>query len=178
MKNCALHSKIYINKAGKIGIVRRFFAPNDLVWILRPRPLGTDKVSTMWLGPCKVLQRLSAHTYTIQVSESTVRDVHASQLKKYFAPCVGQSWPMFYTREHVDDTHALEGDWDVEKIIRHRRRKDDTWEFLTKWENCDDSESTWEPPSSFLQRFCLPWAKYCRQQKIDMSIMEHLRSLA
>ena len=132
----------------------------------------------MWVGPCKVLQRLSAHTYHIQVGENSVRDVHVAQLKKYFASCVGPSWPLFYTRESHDNTHALEGDWDVEKIVRHRKRRDGTFEFLTKWENCDDSENTWEPPSSFLQRFCLPWAEYCRERHIDLSLMDHLRSLA
>ena len=154
------------------------FVAGDLVWTLRPRPLGIDKVSTMWVGPCKVLQRLSAHTYHVQLGDTTVRDVHTSQLKKHFASCVGPSWPLFYTRERAEDTHALEGDWDVEKIVRHRKKKDGTLEFLTKWEHCDDSENTWEPPASFLQRFCLPWAEYCRAHRIDLSLLEHLRSLA
>ena len=152
------------------------YMPQSRCWILRPRPLGVDKTLSWWVGPCLVLKRLSAHTYQVQMSDTTTRDVHVAQMKPYQPDFQGASWPLHFTRDEPLDTHALEGDWDVEAILAHRRDPACGYQFLTKWAGCDDSENTWEPPSSFLQRFNAIWAGYCKQHHLHLDVLDHLKA--
>ena len=123
-----------------------------------------------------MVQRLSTHTYKVQVSDDGNRDCHISQMKPYFVDPSGPQWPLHYTRDIPIDTHALEGDWNLEAILRHRHGKNGQVEFLVKWDGCDASESTWEPPSSFLPRLNLQWAKYCRDHNILLDVVDHLNA--
>ena len=107
----------------------------------------------MDICPCLVMKRLSVATYHVQTSDTTTRDIHLAQMKPYHPDPEGASWPLYFTRDDPLDTHALEGDWDVEAIVAHRRDPGCGYKFLTKWDGCDPSENTWEPPSAFLQRF-------------------------
>ena len=152
------------------------YAPDEKVWVLRPRPMGVEKTATWWIGPCQVVQKLSNHTYKIQVGETRTRDIHVSQLKRHHPPLAGPHWPLFFTQETPLDGHGLQNDFLVEKILRHRLNKDNnTSEFLVKWDGYGEEECTWEPPSSFLPVFSQPWAAYCRSHHLRVDVVGNLK---
>ncbi|XP_031621378.1 chromobox protein homolog 3-like [Contarinia nasturtii] len=39
--------------------------------------------------------------------------------------------------------------YDIEKIVRHRRRPDGSYEYFVKWKGYDSSANTWEPKENF-----------------------------
>jgi hypothetical protein len=86
------------------------FCAGDLCWVIRPRPLGADKTSTWWIGPCPVVQRLSDHTYTVQISPTSTRDCHIAQLKRHFPSADGTSWPLHFSRDSPTEPDAAVGD--------------------------------------------------------------------
>ena len=164
-----LHAKLYVPEK-EIPT----YNPDEKVWVLRPRPLGVEKTLSWWIGPCQVLKRLSAHTYEVQVGESKVRDVHVSQVKRYYPPLEGPSWDLFYTNKDAPTDPALEGDYLVERVVRHRKNKEGALEFLVRWAGYGSEEDTWEPVSSFLPSFSQPWADYCRRLKLHVDVLNHL----
>jgi hypothetical protein len=58
------------------------FSVGDTVWYLRPPGTGT-KLSTRWLGPCKVVARTGESSYEIRVSPSRTMAAHATFLKPH-----------------------------------------------------------------------------------------------
>ena len=59
------------------------YKPGDKVWLLRPRPIGVDKLLSWWLGPCPVVAREGAESYLIEDKPGHQRPAHSSQLKPY-----------------------------------------------------------------------------------------------
>ena len=41
------------------------FKPGDKVWVLRPAPMGRNKMETWWLGPAKVTCRVGNTSYKV-----------------------------------------------------------------------------------------------------------------
>ena len=72
------------------------FCAGDNVWVLRPRVAVGDKVEPRWVGPCKVVQQLGAHTWRVQTSPSHVRDVADVEMKLHHAAVVGPSWTLWH----------------------------------------------------------------------------------
>ena len=152
---------------------REQYPVGSKVWVLRPRPIGANKVLTWWTGPHKVLQQVGERTYTIDMGGGRKRDCHTTQMKMHRPPVEGPEWPMHYTKgEAVEEEEQDPDDFDVEKILRHRRNKKGELEFLVRWEGYGEEEDTWEPPSNFMQRVCAPWVEYCKGNGLNFSILE------
>ena len=58
------------------------FNVGDTVWYLRPPGTGT-KLSTRWLGPCRITKRVGEHSYEIRVSPTRTMAAHATFLKAH-----------------------------------------------------------------------------------------------
>ena len=77
---------IHVKRMNTINKRRRelsVLAVDDLVWYLRPRGKPGEKLETYWIGPCKVLERRSDHSYIIEIDTDRRQEAHRSQLKEY-----------------------------------------------------------------------------------------------
>ena len=89
---------------------------------------------------------------------------------------LGKSWTLFYTKgvgKELDDCEP--GDYVVEDILAHKVLKDGELRFLVRWEGYSQEHDTWEPPTSFLPRYCEPWAKYVGKKKLLVDVGTHLK---
>lgn len=59
------------------------FCAGDLVWVLRPRTIGTNKLKSWWLGPCPIRQRLGDLTYEVEIKPGAFICVHRAQMKAF-----------------------------------------------------------------------------------------------
>ncbi len=48
--------------------------------------------------------------------------------------------------DEEDDEESDESDdeWEVERIVKHRIKRKNDWEFLIRWKGCTAKEDTWE----------------------------------
>ena len=65
-------------------------------------------------------------------------------------------------------------EWEVEKIISHRKRNGE-WEFLTKWVGYEPGKESWEPVKNFIHRFSGELVRYCNINKIPVDLMKELQ---
>ena len=133
------------------------YQPGMRVWVLRPR--REQKLSTWWTGPHIIQKQLGSHTWQVDVGNKP-RACHTMQLKPWVAPIHGQPWPLHHHQLQDPDQPTNIDEWNVDKIVRHRRARDGSWEFLTRWEGFGPEDDQWEPNSNFLQRVNLPWLQY------------------
>ena len=160
-------------EAEKENAVVPVYVPGQLVWVLRPRKKGADKLDSWWVGPCTVEQRLGETTYMVQTGPSTRREVHASQLRPHHADALGRSWPLFYTSALGGEDSAVEADeYEVEKVVEHKIQKSGDLLFLVKWANYPEEEKTWEKAEAFLPRYCRPWVEYCRKHNLKIDVLK------
>ena len=142
------------------------YHPGDLVWYLRPRGSQVSKLDTWWLGPCKVLRRTGNLSYEIVVKPNVTQDVHLDQLKPYCEDVLhGTGVELFHYSSGYKVLHTQPDEWDVERILRHRRNSQGKLEFLTQWEGADPGETTWEPAGNFVPRYNYKFVEYL--QKIN-----------
>ena len=152
------------------------FAVGQRVWVVRPD--RHQKLASWWTGPHVVKRQVGRDVWMVDVGNKE-RAVHRQQMKAWVPTPVGRQWELHHhqlTEADGGDTSGMD-EWNVERIIRHRRKADGSWEFLTRWEGYGEDDDCWEPASSFLQRVNLPWLRYCRQHGIDFKVMDHLKSL-
>ena len=103
------------------------------------------------------------------------RNVHDSQMKPWFPPCVGKSWPIHFTMltDKSQPGDAAPDEWEAEKIIRWRTRTDGQKEFLVRWKGFTSDDDTWELAQQFLPRYNKIWVQFCRKHKISVPF-EHM----
>ena len=139
------------------------------------RAVVANKVQVIWLGPHIVQKQVGKDTWRINLG-GHVRVCHRSQLKEYHGTPVGAAWPLHYTRTLDNDEETLGHDeWDVRETLRHRRRGN-VVEFPIWWAGSSRDDASWEPAASFLPRYNLLWADYCRKHKINLNVLEHLHA--
>ena len=97
-----------------------------------------------------------------------LRRSHVTQMKRHFAPVIGESWRLHYHRMADAEPGAEQGDWTVERILRHRRKADGTLEFLVRWSGCGPEGDQWEPVSASLPTMNDVWAGYCAQHQLNV----------
>ena len=83
---------------------------------------------------------------------------------------------MYYFRRTEKEDEALPDEWEVEKIVKHRKGKDGNWEFLTKWVGYAEGEETWEPVGNFIHRYSGDFVKYCQNQGLRIDILAALKT--
>ena len=107
-------------------------------------------------------------------------DAHRSFLKPHVLDDFSSDpIPMFFHRRTILDADAREEDeYEVEKILRHRIKRDGSMEFLTHWKGFPVEEATWEPPQHFIHRYSAHFVEYCQNKNLDPQILRVLQPRA
>ena len=146
------------------------------MWYLRPRGKPGEKLETYWIGPSRVVERRSEHSYIVDIGSGSQQEAHRSQLKHHVEDVwSGQPIKMFRFQRAVreDDDDALPDEWELSGVEGHRMGPDGYPEFLVRWEGSE--ERTWEPLSHFFLH-CSPLAlEYCVKKGIKVpDMLEYL----
>ena len=151
------------------------FSVGDIVWYKRPPSMTADKALPRWVGPCPIMARSGMRSYQIEVKPGIWQLAHRSQLKPFVSnDPQGESFPLHYFRLTPEEQAPGEGEWNVEKIIKHKETAKGPM-FLTKWEGFPISEATWEPINHFFHRYAAPFVTYCREHGMDhVDVLPHL----
>ena len=85
---------------------------------------------------------------------------HASHLEPYI-----QNDTIPHPEQQTEHKLGSHGDdvYFVDKIVNHRKNKEDKWEYLVKWTGYDDSENTWEPTGHITERTLNEYWKKSKQ---------------
>lgn len=143
------------------------------VWWLRPRGQTGDKLESYWVGPCKILERKSAHTYTIETREGHSVDTHRCQLKEHAEDIHNhQPLALFHFKQAVSDVEVAMDEWEVEEITEHKLENGDL-KFLVKWMNHD--QKTWEPIGHFFHRYAKEFIRYCSEKGLKPDVVGYLQ---
>jgi hypothetical protein len=134
------------------------FQAGDKVWTLVPRtpigPVSGSKIDNRWYGPRIVVERLSEHTYKVQVSSnpSHIKVYHVGQMKPYVDDALVKNMTQLWysappTKRSKEEDQ--EEDYEIEKVVRvevdvrtGRRR------YEVKW--VDHDYTTWEYMEGFI----------------------------
>jgi len=101
----------------------------DQVWYKRPENSG-EKLDSRWIGPGVVKAREGKRSYLIKIKPGFEMKAHRSFLKLYNEPQVaGRGVPLFYFKRTEPEEGAMPDEWQVEKILAHRKRGGE-WEFF------------------------------------------------
>ena len=142
------------------------------VWWLRPRGQTGDKLETEWVGPCKILGRKSAHTYTIENRAGHTVDAHRCQLKPHREDTHHhEPLALFHFKQAISDTEAGIQEWEVEAITAHKFENAEL-KFLVKW--AGHEQKTWEPIGHFFHRYAKEFVRYCSEKNINPDIIGYL----
>ena len=97
------------------------FRVGDPVWVIRPRPMGTQRTKT-WFTPREVVRRIGEDTYSIKVGHGQSRERHGSQLRVREPDLRGQHVSLDCAAHEADsdDNYAEQDDYTVEKILAQR----------------------------------------------------------
>ena len=149
------------------------FAIGDLVWYKRPENSG-EKLDSRWIGPGTITAREGDHSYLMEIKPGLIMKTHRSFLKPYREPKVeGKGIPLHFFRRTEKTEDALPDEWEVEKILAHRK-KNGRWEFLTKWAGCEEGEETWEPVKNFIHRYSGEFFKYWNEKRVPIDLRQEL----
>ena len=146
----------------------------DIIWYKRPENSG-NKIDSRWIGPGVVKAREGERSYLIEIKPGVQMKAHRSFLKPYTEPEVqGRGVPLYFYRRTEPEEDAMPDEWEVEKIVAHRKRGGE-WEFLTKWEGYSEGEETWEPAKNFIHRISEEFVRYCTTKKLSLNWLEELK---
>ena len=144
------------------------------VWYKRPEN-AAEKLDSRWIGPGIVKAREGERSYLVESKPNVEVKAHRSFLKEYKEPkFTDQGVPLFFFKRTEKEEEAMPDEWEVEKILAHRR-KGESWEFLTKWVGYEDGEETWEPVGNFIHRFSEELVRYCAKKNLSVDLMQKLR---
>ena len=104
------------------------------------------------------------------------REAHASDMKPYF--CEEDTDPLgelFHFLPTYRPVEVTPGEWDLDKVLRHRKGPDGKLQFLTRWEGAGPNEETWEPVSNFINRYCYELVQYCKNNKLSLDLVQYLK---
>ena len=112
------------------------FRVGDPVWVIRPRPMGTQRTKTRFTAG-KVVRRIGEDTYRIMVGHGQFRRRHESQLRVREPDLRGQHVALDYAAHEADsdDDYAEQDDYTVEKILAQRQNASAArgLEFKVRW---------------------------------------------
>ena len=126
------------------------------------------------MGPAEIVERQGNQSYKVLIRPGKLREVHASQMKPYVEDHMhGTRIDLFHYLPTSLDKDLESDEWNVEAILRHRKRKDGRYEFLTKWEGYP-GQDTWEPLENFISQYNQKWHEYCGKKHIFPDIVSQL----
>ena len=63
-------------------------------------------------------------------------------------------------------------EWEVDKILQHRKNKQGKLEFLVLWKGYTDP--TWEPLMNFIHWYSSDWRNYVAQHKLKFDLVDYM----
>ena len=79
---------------------------------------------------------------------------------------------LYFWRGGKYENRVNTGEKEVEAIRNHKWSTNGKLLFLTKW--VDRSRETWEPISSFIQRYSEEMVRYARDQGLELNLTDSL----
>ena len=127
------------------------------------RETGPEKLESYWLGPALVHDRHGEHSYVIKLEENRLHETHRAKLKPYLEGDseLGSPVKLFHFKQARQDSATGIDEWNVEKVIGHRKLANGELEFRVKWETSPDL--TWEPLHHFFHRYAQPIVEYFQE---------------
>jgi hypothetical protein len=107
-----------------------------------------NKLNPKYIGPFEVVERINEVSYKLRLPHEMLRNnvhpvFHVSLLKPYIrSDRYGERAALRPPPEEY--TEEGEAKWEVEKVLQKRSRRGRT-EYLVKWKDYPNHESTWEP---------------------------------
>ena len=125
----------------------------------RHRP--SNKLKAKFYGPFEILEQTSPVTFRLKLPATVnIHPIfHAGLLKAHNG--TGRSVPM--------PAPDKEGEYEIEKILGHRRRRDGKRVYLVKWKGYTYEESTWEPAAHFKSQTLHAYHKKCKEDKAEQT---------
>jgi hypothetical protein len=80
------------------------FQVGDMVWVMKPKPIGGHKTQTYWEGPTTIISRSGQNSFTIITKEGDSRKVHAAQLKPYYDDMLEGGAQLHFYRPEYQET--------------------------------------------------------------------------
>ena len=147
---------------------RRTFNVGDSVWLIKPKQVGGNKISSWWTGPYTIVQRLGRDVFNLKISLTENLEVHTDQLKIFHPDTILEGGiPLFYDSTDRREKSPLE----VERVRAHRAAHGGL-EFLVHWKGAPNAEDSWEKPERFLIIFSQAWVDYCKDHNLYADIQE------
>ena len=109
---------------------------------------NSHKLQPLYIGPFKITQKLSPVSYRLQLPPTLrIHDViYISKLRPYHAPTTPAN-----SREHILLEDSGTRLYIVEALLRSRSPRGRPTEYLVKWKDFPEHESTWEPRSMLIE---------------------------
>jgi len=157
----------------------------DLVFIstehLNQKGASSNKLMYKYIGPYRIVRRISDVTYEIQLpSSSKLHPVfYVNRLRKFYPRL---------TQFADDDGHDIEPpptiidndyEWEVDDIISHRTTQSGKREYLVKWSGYTSIHNSWEPVDNLVNAKDIinEYHKKQRLQSIDDSLKSYMKEL-
>ena len=122
----------------------------------------SKKLNARYYGPFSVLEQTSPVTFRLELPEAVnIHPIfHVGLLKPYYG--------------NESDSKPLpkpdkEGEYEIEKILGHRKRRDGKYRYLVKWRGYSYEESTWEPSSNFKSKTLQAYHRERKERKANES---------
>ena len=88
--------------------------------------------------------------------------VGEDRLKPEIPSRKGRAKPVFWTSKWLSERRIEGGTYIVEHLVDRSRDEEGNWRFLARYKGFPESESTWEPPSSFVHGYTKGFINYLR----------------
>ena len=109
----------------------------------RHRP--SQKLKARYYGPFKILEQTSPVTFKLELPRAVnIHPIFHVGLLKAHHEKAKVGWKPAPLPKANDD-----GEYEIEKILGHRRKRNGDYTYLVKWKGYSYEESTWEPKSNF-----------------------------
>jgi transposase InsO family protein len=148
------------------------YAMGSKVWFKRPASLSAG-LHSVWEGPGVVLRRVGAGSYLISNRKGEEQAIHEDQIKPHVEDVyAGQPRELYFWKGGRYENRVNYGEKEVEAIKNHKWSTNGKLLFLTKW--VDRNRETWEPVSSFVQRYSEEMVRYAHEHGIELNLTESL----
>jgi hypothetical protein len=135
------------------------FKVGDLVWVMKPKPIGGHKTQTYWTGPTTILSRSGESSFTIATRNEGMRAVHIAQLKPYFDDLLEGGVPLHHFRPENRDPPV--GTPAIEEILSHRTEPGGMIWFLVRWSGSSAEQDSWLSLVECITMGDRAWVPYC-----------------
>ena len=149
----------------KQGKVQKY-ALRDTVWVERHhKDVLSRHRQASWYVPGVIVRKVGQDVYAVRVGDNKILDRDHIQLRPRAPDPSGRPVTFEFTAGDVDsDEEGEDDDFTAEKILTDKPDPGTPGGRLCKvrWKGFAASRDSWEPPSSFVQRYTTVWMEYLR----------------